>query len=824
MPTLARRKPRARPARVLTASAVQLDLKNKTEARQLRALMQGWQADAWNFRDSIPELRYAVQFKANAMSRMRLFVGVEPEVGESDKPVPLNDASGIPEQYASIARQALSDLAVDEGQRRDLLKDLSTSVDVPGEARILGRTDPETGEETWSVRSTDEIEIRDDGYYMKEIPDGPQGIIPWVELDPELTAISRVWVPHPRFALLADSPLKAMLQACETLLLLRRMIRAEARSRLNRGLLALPDEMDIKVPNDDNEDPEADPFFANLVKALVEPIGDEGSASAYAPIAVRGPAEVLKAISRISLTEPFEEQAAKCREELVGNMATGFDLPREVMEGNADLNHWSAWQVDDNTFRHHLEPHAITMCDMLTAGYFRERIVAQGVPIQYARRLVVWYDPVELITHPDRTADALKLHENLVLSDAALLREAGFAESDAPSKQEIQVRLLEKMRTWPPNLVMAFLHAWDPTLTAPAMAGPPAVPGITPTGVDTGEHLQPGLPGRPSPQITAGPASESESETPADQPVQGPPPITASAQQASHRLSRKLSQIDRDLRGRLQTAANAAMMVQLEKLGARLRTKVAKDETLRTKIAHRRNERVSAILGKDAVTAAGVGDGLPDEGWTAFRTQFFEWTEAAQKQALQTALRLGAVDNDDSAVKLAEAAQVLGRERSWEWLSQALSNLGEHLMFNPDPNVSASDWGDLNPDSIVPTGLIRGALGIAGGTTPGDATATLGEPVGQIGTGSTIEGLLISAGMETDSYEWEHGPSLHPFDPHLDLDGTEFSTFDSEALANTSGFPGNAYYFPGDHEGCSCDVTPLWVETSSSNGSEQEAS
>jgi hypothetical protein len=820
------RKPQPRPLRVLTASAVKLDLKNKTEARQLRALSQGWQADAWNFRDSIPELRYAVQFKANAMARMRLFVGVEPEVGESEKPVPLDESTGIPDQFAEIARKALADLAVDEGQRRDLLKKLSTSVDVPGEARILGQTNPETGEESWSVRSTDEIEIRDDGYWMREIPDGPQGIIPWTQLDPELTALSRVWVPHPRFELMADSPMKAILQNCETLLLLRRMIRAEARSRLNRGLLTVPDELSIKVPEDDNEDPQADPFMASLTQALIEPIGDEGVASAYAPIAVRGPAEILKALSRISLTEPFEEQAAKCREELLVGIAVGIDVPNEIFSSSYDANHWSSWQVDDNTFRHHLEPHAITLCDMLTGGYFRERIIADGVPPEYAHRMVIWYDPVELITHPDRTADALKLHENLVLSDAALLREAGFAETDAPSKQEIQVRLLEKMRTWPPNLVMAFLHAWDPTLVAPAMVGPPAVPGISPTGVDTGEHLGeplPGRPGAPAPQITAGP-SPAPSPTPAEQPEQGPPPITASGAAESRRLSLKLAQIDRDLRTRLQVAANAAMLDQLAKVGGRLRTKVAKDETMRSKIAHRRNDRVSAVLGRDAVTAAGI-DGLPDESWAGFRDQFYNWTSAAQEQALRTAVKLGALSDDAEAVKLAKAANTLGVDKSWEWLSQAMTKLGEHLMFNPDPNVGPTDWGDLNPDTIVPTGMLRAACGIAGGndvgvSETGEAITTLGEPVGQIGTGATVTELLEGSGAEVEEYQWEHASmTIHPFEPHLDLDGIDFTSFDSEALANTSGFPGNAYYFPGDHEGCSCDFCPMWVKTS-----EQEAS
>ncbi len=27
--------------------------------------------------------------------------------------------------------------------------------------------------------------------------------------------------------------------------------------------------------------------------------------------------------------------------------------------GMAELNHWTGWQVSDDTFRHHLEPHTV---------------------------------------------------------------------------------------------------------------------------------------------------------------------------------------------------------------------------------------------------------------------------------------------------------------------------------------------------------------------------------------------------------------------------------------------------------------------------------
>lgn len=815
-----------RPLRVLTASSRRLDLGNKTETRQLRALRQGWQSDAWNYRDTIGELRYAIQFLANSAGRMRIYVAGEPDEGESDNPVALHELPGIPEETVSLATQALLDLGRGKLALKNILKTLSTNVSVAGECFLLGQQSPETGEESWSVRSISEIEPRDDGYYMREIPDGPQGIIPWVKLDPDLSVVSRIWTPHPRFKLLADSPLKAMLDDCESLMILRRMIRADGRSRLGRGILFVPDELSIKVPTDDDEDPQSDPFLSALTQALMEPISDEGVASAVVPTVIRGPKDAGEQIKHIALAQPFAKEIAEARDELIGIIATSFDLPKEVIQGIADLNHWSAWQVDDNTFRHHIEPHVIELCDALTGAYLRPYLISAGVPEEWARRIVFWYDPTELVTHPDQTKDALDLHDRLVISDEAMLKIAGFSDQDRPSKAEIQVRLLEKMRQWPPNLVMAFLHAWDPTLTAPAMVGPPAIPGISPKGVETADAPVP-VPGRPgAAELPAGEPTPAESS--AEQPTEGPPAITAAGNPSHARLSRKLVAIDRDLRTRLQTAANAAMLAQLSKIGGRLRTKVAKDETLRTKIAHRPNERVSAILGKDVVTASGVNaPELVGSDWSTLRDQFMGWTEAAQKQALQTAVRMGTLAPEDDAVKVAEAAQILGREKGWEWLSQSLTSLGEHLLYNPDPNVGPGDWAELNPDTLIPTGTIRAALGVAGGgdlgvDAGGNATVALGEPIGQIGTGSTISDMLTTAGLSVQTYTWEHGPSLKPFEPHLELDGAEFTSFEDERLANNEGWPENAYFMPGDHEGCSCDFGVEWAQAEEPSA-EQEA-
>jgi hypothetical protein len=945
--------------RVLTASARKLDLKSQQQAREMRIFRQGWQSDAWSHRDAIGELRYAINFLANCAARMRLYPAALPQSGETDDPVPIDDVEDMPQEIKTLCTEAIRDLGHGKLALKGIMKSLSSNWSVAGEGYLLGMQDADTAEETWTIRSVDEIVIRDDKYQLREVPSDPHGVVPWIDLDPDTMVLTRLWAPHPRYRLLADSPMRAMLEDCESLLILRRGIRATGRSRLaGPGILKVPDGLSIKVPTDDNDDPLADPFMEALANAMMTPITDEGSSSAVVPIVVRGPAEALKELQRLEMWSAFGEQDAKIREELIGIIATSFDLPKEVVQGVVDLNHWSAWQVDDNTFRHHVEPHVIELCDTLSAAFLRPYLEEFGADVadieMWIKRCVLWYDPTELVTHPDQTKDALDLHDRFAISDEALVRIAGFTEEDRPSKAEVQIRLIEKLRNWPPNLVMAFLHQWDPTLVVPSMTGPPALPGIGPGGTTVPEEVEaadgapPGRPELPSgngngtqpavpapehapvptgdrpmpapPSVTASSTSELDdvfakadgtygdmwvnddekkigisfgdwegelaeeavplveallpgysidSETEQGDPSQHSEydeetketvttevpgwrtvyqkgkrvgeledaPVTAAAPRAraattrSHKLSRRLMLIDRELRARLQVACNHAMLQQLERAGDRLRSRTAKDEQARHLIANRPRWQVAAALGTERVMALGLSpDDLLGKEWSGLRAKFYDWTGAAQKQALETALRLAELDSEADAAVRASKALAESLDAAWGVLAESMTHLSQALLYEPEPGVEPADWASINPDTIVPTGIVRAALGIAGGAPAEDLAkdpggirdVSLGAPVGQVGTGETITTLVEGAGGERQAYEWIHGPSTRPFEPHLDLDGVQFANFDDDALSNAEGWPENAFFMPGDHQGCLCDFLPLYLSPSEAGGSESE--
>lgn len=884
-----RRGPAAGGLRILEASSQVLSVGDRTTTRKQMKLRQGWQSQAWDLRDIVPELRYAVNFKSNCSARMRLYVGAyDANAGEDDVPKRLDQLQGVPPEITEAAQTAIKNLGNGRLALSGLMGSLSSNWDVAGEAWLLGRVDPLTRQDVWSIRSVDEIRIQEGEWRLHEYPgDNIGGEFGFEVLDPESTYLSRMWNPHPRWQKLADSPTKAILDTLESLQLMRRDIRAKARSRLaGAGMLLIPDNIDIKVPGDDNQDPQADSFMDELTLAMMLPIDDEGTAAAVVPIVVRGAPDALAQVRHLDLSGQLDAKASETRSELVGVIATGIDLPKEVVEGVVDLNHWSAWQVDDNTFRHHLEPHEIQLVDALTGAHLRPFLEDYGCDPDWIGRLLYWYDPIELVTKPDRTSTATQAYGDQAISAKAYRREIGFTEDDAPSVTELEARRVQDIRTLPLNLLMELARRWDPSLVVPPITGPGIVPGIKAGAVDMPPEIAAAI-GAPAAPATGGPGAPPpapadekgppEADGPPDPQAPGEgltaagwpedvvmakiaydevhrraatgdrdalvavgqllalerdrateenvlPAITAAASApppANVRLSRQLAMIDQDLRARLQTAANDAMIRRLESAGARLRTQVngrLKNETMKASIAHTRNERVGAVLGRSVLTATGLTEDDLMGDWSQFKGQFLDWVAAAQTRSLDLARRLTSLPDDSPALEAARGEFEQNRESAWASLQSALTALGHHLLWNPAPNAT-SDWADKNPATLVPSGMLRSALAVAGGdihaTTTIDHTtgvvSTSLSNAGQIGTGQTITNLVTSAGGQRQGYQWVHGPALQEFEPHADLDGVQFVSFTDDQLANHGDWPAGEYFHPGDHIGCTCDFMPLWA-------------
>jgi hypothetical protein len=166
---------------------------------------------------------------------------------------------------------------------------------------------------------------------------------------------------------MADSPMRPLLDVVEELLILSRTIRATGRSRLaGAGILLWPAEANLGSATPSNLPSVAgqavDPVLADLMQAMMTPIGDEGVAAAVVPLLLRVPAQYIDHVKHLFFDRPIDPEMAKQREELRRRIATGLDIPGEVLRGLEDLNHWNAWMIDEQTFKAHLEPLVIQIC------------------------------------------------------------------------------------------------------------------------------------------------------------------------------------------------------------------------------------------------------------------------------------------------------------------------------------------------------------------------------------------------------------------------------------------------------------------------------
>jgi hypothetical protein len=867
--------------RALTAASSEIEVGNKVEAQRQRMLRQNWQLIAWTMFDSIPELSYAEGFLSHCAARMRIFPGAYPLTGETDNPIAIDDPLlDAPDQVIEACTNAMADLGNGRLAIANIMEQLSLNFSVTGEAFLLGLTDPETLQNVYSIRSVSEIVIYDDDVKLREGPMTNTGVLGFVDL-PEDALVERMWQPHPQFRLLAQSPMRALINICEDLTIMRRLIRATGRSRLaGRGILFLPSEMAVPNLNDDNGNIDSDEFLSTLTTAMMTPIAREGDASGVVPLVVQAPGEQIDHVKWIEFASTFDEQAGKIREELTNIIATGLDLPQEIFS-LSDLNHWSAFQVDSNTFRYHIEPHVIKLVEALTGAFLRPYFATCGldksIVDEWMTRIIFWYDPTELVTPPDLSTSAITAYNAKVISAAALRKYLGFKDSDAPSAEEIEIRLISDTRTWPVNALIALLHQLDPELTFPAIPGPGIIPGLKGGpggGVDVPLET-PALPAGPTDTTTTQATTVVPEPTTAT--VTNPLPgnengsllssgyiddehrlmvirvvkmelarrgidvfsqpmlqLTASVVDRSGpsdrelQLSRKLTQIDADLRARLQVAANAEMRTQLKKAAHRIRQSVSKDKDLKAKIATTRNEFVALRLSGDIDPI--VAASYVTNDWASLEEQFKSWTGLAQRQAIAAAQQIAGDDELGSSAN-AVIAMSEGVDKGWAVLRDALDEIAQHLAYNPDPNMTDDAALDaLNPDTLVPTGVIRAAVGVAGGSPLEafkqvllDTGATVPavpqtQFVGGIGTGATISNLLTSAGASTASFTWVHGPSEKPFSlvkgvvgGHLALDGQEFDSFTDPLLANNGDWPDNQFFLPGDHAGCICDAQANWA-------------
>lgn len=440
---------------------------------------ESWQERAWNVYDQLGSIYYMTRYRSAVARKVEYYVAtVDTPGNDPDVDVITNsdgEVTGLGDGSKVLDTEGGPELL------RRLVSELMVHWDVPGEAYVVRFEE----EPFWRVLSTQELKAGGKaGSKYQWLDDG-------VKKDTiDSDNVFRVWKPHPRNHWQADSPTKHVLEDAEELILLGREIKARSQSRLPAGVWMIPDTVDLS-PFAADEEGDEDDFARELTRRLSRPIKDPGSADSLVPWVITMDKADIEAASKgfLRFDRDFEITVDH-RQELLRAIATGLDVPPEILTGMADLNHWSAWLVSEQAIDQHVAPSVDDILDSLTGNWFRPLLMASSVdPDGY----VLWRDLSPASMAPDRSDLAVRLFEAGVISDVATRRVSDFDEEDAPEVIEGQVVMDADELQKRINALGVLRRAgadWEDSVRAVGLPPIELIPGLLPITVRSEEEVE----------------------------------------------------------------------------------------------------------------------------------------------------------------------------------------------------------------------------------------------------------------------------------------------------------------------------------------------
>lgn len=422
-----------------------------TDATHLTQLRQQWQQKAFDLYDCEGHLYYATNYIGSALARVNLVAAVKPATDkELSKPKTIETGP---------VRDAVAEIQSPRSGQSGLMRQLGKNVFLVGECWVIASEvtypDGSTAQQ-WDAVSVDELTTSGTAttFLRRSLP----GAAP-IPL-PEGSVAIRIWKEHPRYSELADAGTRSCIELLEKVVVLNRAEKAIARSRLaGSGILALPQEL---VPPawqnqaQSGNPMESNPLWQALAESMTAPLKDESHPSSVVPLLLVGPGDVIGKMKYEELSRSFDTAAANSSITVaIEQIANTLELPKEVLLGAGEVNHWTAWAIKEDTFQAHIQPLVELICEALTKTYLKQALaklsdteIAEVLSSTGAKTLdeiIVWYDATELVIRPDKGDKAIALHDRFAISDETLRRESGFNDDDKPDDTEYAKRVGIKM-------------------------------------------------------------------------------------------------------------------------------------------------------------------------------------------------------------------------------------------------------------------------------------------------------------------------------------------------------------------------------------------
>ncbi len=419
----------------LTASAAQYTFGGAQTWQTMPEGDRRWQAEAWYQYDINGELRYATGWKGNACSQALLYAAdVDPFTGKPTGPTD-----------NKIVQTVTDSILGGPVRRPQHIRTIAVNLDVVGEVYIVVAAGTGGDADEWLVVSSTEFSKQGKTVQYSDPKTGTERTLSGNDM------LIRIWMPHPRMQLNADSAVRALLPTLREIEKTSQNIAARLDSRLaGAGVLVVPSDLDFPEGDDDPAEPGG--MMGLLVKSMRASMQDPGSAASQVPIVVEAPSDMTDAFNHISFETPLSKEVIELRREAIARLAAGLDLPREVVEGMGASNHWSAWQVEEATYKTHLLPLLDLISDALTVAFLGPALDALHVPDPGQYMLA--FDGTALIGQPDPLAEALELFDRGIISDGAVRTITSTPEEYAPQGEERLRALAERLVAQAPTLFL----------------------------------------------------------------------------------------------------------------------------------------------------------------------------------------------------------------------------------------------------------------------------------------------------------------------------------------------------------------------------------
>ncbi len=368
-----------------------------------------WQMAAWDMLDAVGELRYYVSWRATSSSRVKLLAS---ELSPDGAPTGECENDRVNEIVNAIAGGALG-----QAQFQKRAVECLTVVGECWIAIIAGYASD--GTDTWLVLTKDEIQTSSNVITVS-LPDGTRHPI-----EAGTDTLFRVWNPHPRWASIPDSPVRACLDPLREIVRTTKTISNASKSRLiGNGVVFVPHEMSLPAANSPITDgnigasltgaPAVQQLQELLFQVAQTAYDDEDSMAALIPMFAGVPGDQVKNVSHLKFDNSVTDIAIKTRNDAIARLAMGLDVSPERLLGlGKHSNHWTAWNISDDDVKLHIIPPMELLCSALASQVLTPMLEREGIdPSLYT----VWHDPSALTADPDLTASATNAYDRGVIT------------------------------------------------------------------------------------------------------------------------------------------------------------------------------------------------------------------------------------------------------------------------------------------------------------------------------------------------------------------------------------------------------------------------